>query len=203
MLAIIGGSGFKDFEHKDVIFIQRHGNNIPPHKINHQENITKLKQKGVKQIIAICSVGSLKLEIQVGAIVIPDDYINFNTSTIFNNKAIHTVPSLDTNLRNKIMDSAKKLNIETINQGIYFQTKGPRFETKAEINLIKNYADILGMTMASEATIANELGLKYAAICSIDNYANGISNTPLSFDEITKTQKTNKTKTLNILNELI
>jgi 5'-methylthioadenosine phosphorylase len=64
--------------------------------------------------------------------------------------------------------------MEIFEQGVYFQTVTPRLETKAEISFMKNYADVVGMNMASEATLATELGLRYADISTVDNYAHGI-----------------------------
>ena len=58
--------------------------------------------------------------------------------------------------------------------GVYWQTRGPRFETPAEIRLIAAHADVVGMTIASECIVAGELGLDYAALCVVDNLANGI-----------------------------
>ena len=66
--------------------------------------------------------------------------------------------------------------------GVYWQTIGPRFETPAEIRLIAAHADVVGMTIASECIVAGELGLAYAAICVVDNLANGLGPEPLSVD---------------------
>ena len=58
--------------------------------------------------------------------------------------------------------------------GVYWQAIGPRFETPAEIRLIAAHADVVGMTIASECIVAGELGLDYAALCMVDNLANGL-----------------------------
>lgn len=174
-IAIIGGSGFQDYNNKKVFFIKRHGNNTPPHKITHKTNLQSIKKANIKNVIGICSVGSLKLKITPGTILLPDDYINLhNIDTIHHKKAIHIVPSLDHELRERIIKAARKLKIKTINHGVYYQTSGPRFETKAEIKMISSFADVVGMTMSNEATLAQEMGLNYASICIVDNYANGI-----------------------------
>ena len=68
--------------------------------------------------------------------------------------------------------------------GVYWQTIGPRFETPAEIRLIAAHADVVGMTIASECIVAGELGLSYAAICVVDNLANGIGASALSLEEM-------------------
>lgn len=203
-LAIIGGSGFKNFKKKSAIFLQRHGEGTPPHKINHKKNILSLKKKGVNAIIGVCSVGSLKLSIKPGTIVVPHDYINLkNIETFFDFKIKHITPELDNSLRKKIINTAKKNKIKIISKGIYIETIGPRLETKAEINMLKNFGDIIGMTFASEASLAQELNIKYACICIVDNFANGLSKKPISFKTIKKEQAKNKEKIINLLNAII
>lgn len=75
--------------------------------------------------------------------------------------------------------------------GVYWQTSGPRFETAAEIKLIAAHADLVGMTLASECIVAAELGLRYAAVCVVDNLANGIAAEPLSAAEVERHRATN------------
>lgn len=187
---------------KETTFISRHGlkKNIPPHKINHKANIIALKNLGVENIVSVTSVGSLKKNILPSTILVPHDYINFwNIPTFFDNKIVHITPSLDEILRGIIISTAKKIEIEIIEKGIYIQTTGPRLETKAEINILKNFGDIVGMTMASEATIAKELDLNYADISIVENYCHGIMEEPLSMKEILKNAKKNSEKVKKLL----
>jgi purine nucleoside phosphorylase len=72
---------------------------------------------------------------------------------------------------------------EVVDGGIYAQTLGPRYETPAEVRALGRWADFVGMTIASEAILAGEAGLAYAAVCTIDNLANGISGKRLTVDE--------------------
>ncbi len=171
----------------DVVFLPRHGknNNVPPHRINYRANIMALKDTGVEKIIAISSVGSLKRGIKPGSILIPKDYINlWNIQSYYDDEIVHITPELDEGTRKIIIQTAKKLRIRIIERGIYFQASGPRLETRAEINLIRNYADVIGMTMASEATLARELDIGYAGICSVDNYCHGIIDEKLDFRKV-------------------
>ena len=79
---------------------------------------------------------------------------------------------------------ARRRGAELSDGGVYWQTNGPRFETPAEIRLIAAHADVVGMTIASECIVAGELGLAYAAVCVVDNLANGIGREPLSVEEL-------------------
>ncbi|MBM3309060.1 MAG: MTAP family purine nucleoside phosphorylase [Candidatus Altiarchaeales archaeon] len=171
----------------NVAFIPRHGSrmNIPPHKINHRANMQAFQELGVSKILAVCMTGSLKKKIKPPVIVIPDDYVSFwNIPTFFDDRIVHINPMLDEALRKHIIETARKNKIKIYDKGVYVQTHGPRFETEAEINILKNFGDVVGMTMASEATLAQELGVGYAAVCSVDNYAHGIANSQLDFKKI-------------------
>jgi 5'-methylthioadenosine phosphorylase len=182
----------KFYSKNGTYYLQRHGAGIPPHIINHKANITAIKELGITNIIAINSCGSLKEYIVPGTVVVPDDYIDLqNDHTFFDAKMVFTVPRISERLRKAIIAAGKKAKVKPVENGVYIQTKGPRFETKAEIKFFSAIADIVGMTLANEATLANELGLEYASICTIDNYANGIGKKELMIKEIFDAQKNN------------
>ena len=175
------------FVSPEFVFIIRHGRyrNIPPHRINHRANIMAFKMLGIDRIIGVTSVGSLKKEIKPGSLLVPHDYISLcNIPTFFDDEIVHITPGLDSDLRIELIEAAKAESIHVIDNGIYFQSVGPRLETKAEINFIRNYADVVGMSMGAEATLAKELGLKYANLSSVDNYAHGIAEEELSYQRI-------------------
>jgi len=87
--------------------------------------------------------------------------------------------------------------------GTYVQTRGPRFETVAEIAALSQFADLVGMTLASEATLACELSIPFAAICTVDNYANGLADGVLTYDEVLKISREYRDRTAAILNTII
>jgi 5'-methylthioadenosine phosphorylase len=172
-----------------IAWILRHGNDsnnhILPHLINHCANLQALKDLGATEVVGLNSVGSLKNKLRPGMIVIPDDFITLTaTPTIHQNSAVHVTPSLNEKVRQKLIKAAFDSKIKVVSKGTYWQTQGPRLETKAEIKMMANYADIVGMTMANEAVIALELDLPYASVCSIDNFGNGLLKKPLTMKEI-------------------
>ena len=71
-----------------------------------------------------------------------------------------------------------------VDGGVYWQTRGPRLETPAEIGLIAAHATVVGMTIASECLAAAGDGLAYAAICVVDNLANGVGERALTIEEL-------------------
>lgn len=187
-----------------IVLIPRHGNDprehILPHLINHRANLKALKDLGVSEVVGINSTGSLNTDLCPGMIVIPDDFITLTaTPTIHQNKAIHVIPSLNEKVRQRLIVAANNCRIQVVEKGTYWQTAGPRLETKAEIRMMANYADIVGMTMASEAVIALELDLPYASACSIDNFGNGLVEKPLSIDAITASARKNADLMIRLL----
>ncbi|MCX7981470.1 MAG: MTAP family purine nucleoside phosphorylase [Syntrophales bacterium] len=178
------------------VFLPRHGldpnNYVLPHQINHAAHFSALKALEVEKVIAVNSTGSLKRELQPGSLIVPHDFIFWGPNpTVFSRECQHVTPQLDDTLRDTLVRAAMACGGHVINRGVYWQTWGPRFETRAEIRLMSQWADVVGMTMASEAICASELNLPYAAICSIDNYANGIVEHPLSMEEVVSGAKRN------------
>lgn len=163
------------YKKENIILIQRHDGNRPPHAINYRAYFQALSDSGIKKIISINSVGALKKSLKVPSIIIPDDFIGFwDIPTFFDKEICHAAPELSNELRDKILKIARKLKIPAKDGGIYFQATGPRLETKAEIRMIANFADVVGMTLSTEATLAAEKEMKITSICTVDNYANGI-----------------------------
>ena len=185
-----------------VVFLPRHGKDhrVPPHKLNHRANLWALKDLGATRILATSSTGSLKKTIRPGTFVVPDDFIGFwDIPTYYDDKVVHATPSLDDGLRTVLVAAAKDAKATVRAEGVYVQTTGPRLETRAEVAHFKTLGDVVGMTMASEATLASELGIPYAALCTVDNFAHGIVDEPLTFDRIRETQRKNADLTRTIV----
>jgi 5'-methylthioadenosine phosphorylase len=187
-----------------LALIPRHGKDprrhILPHRINNAANLTALKALGVDEVIGINSTGSLKEELKPGAIMIPDDYILlYGGPTIFDSKPVHITPVLHDGIRQKAIDAARLSGIDIVDGGIYWQTKGPRLETRAEIRFMSRFADIVGMTMAGEAVIAQELEIPYASICSVDNFAHGIGKQKLTLEGIIEHARRNTEAIVRII----
>ncbi|MBN1614320.1 MAG: MTAP family purine nucleoside phosphorylase [Deltaproteobacteria bacterium] len=192
------------FLSRQAVFVPRHGNDpqrhILPHEINHRANLKALKDAGVSEVISINSTGSLKKTLKPGMIVIPDDFLVLSgTPTTIQGRALHLTPAFDEEVRRRWLQAAKDCGIEAVDGGIYWQTAGPRLETRAEIAMMKGFADLVGMTMASEAVIAQELDLPYGALCSVDNYAHGLTDRPLAMNEIRKYARKNAKSVRRIL----
>jgi purine nucleoside phosphorylase len=188
-LGLIAGSSVLQAEVPvgDWAVVNRHGEAYSlPHEIDHAANLYRLADEGCDRVLAIGSVGGLRTELGPGTFVCPDDFIALDArpTTALAGTAAHTVPAFDRVWRSRVVATLAGAGIEVRDGGVYWQANGPRLETVAEIRLIAAHADVIGMTIASECVIAGELGLAYAAICVVDNLANGIGATPLTIEEL-------------------
>jgi len=156
-----------------------------PHEYNTAGHLDAFRIMGLNEIVGVHSTGSLRPSLAPGTLVVPDDWINFTspTATTISGQRCHLTPSFSGRVRQKLIDAAWKAKVRFENGGIYWQTAGPRLETRAEIKVMSNFADLVGMGMAREANLAQEMSLNYGAICSVDNYANGLG-VPNLTDEI-------------------
>lgn len=173
-------------EHGAAI-VQRHRGEpyLLPHEIDHASNLRALVEQGCDRVLAISSVGSLRPELPVGSVVCPDDFIALDVApSIFDDARAHTAPGFDPQWRAEVIAAWRAGGQEVGDGGVYWQTRGPRFETPAEIRLIAAHADLVGMTVAAECIPARELGLQYAALCMVDNLANGLGADELSIDDL-------------------
>ena len=192
----------------ELAYLPRHGIDprryILPHKINHPANMWALRSLGVGEVVSLNSTGSLKPELGPGAIVIPDDYICLGSApTTAVGEALHVTPGLSASLSRRVGEAARSAGVEVVCGGVYWQSLGPRLETRAEIRMLSAFADLVGMTLGGEAPVAGELGLEYAALCSIDNYGHGLVETPLTEEQIREGAKVNRENLLKVVAELV
>ncbi|MFB0935842.1 MAG: S-methyl-5'-thioinosine phosphorylase [Propionivibrio sp.] len=182
---------------RPVAFLARHGygHTIPPHEVNYRANIWALTKRGAKAIVSVASVGSIRPELKPGDVVIPHQIIDYTwgrKSTYHEGQdspVVHidfTEP-YDRLLRELLIKAAGIAGVAISDSAVYAATQGPRLETAAEIDrLERDGADLVGMTGMPEAALARELGVPYAAINLVANYAAGRADSQhgISFDTI-------------------
>lgn len=171
----------------DLVALPRHGfdRSIPAHLVDHRANIRALCELGCDRVLALGSAGSLDQDLHVGTFICPEDfYAPAANESFYRDPRGHSVPGFDPEWRLIVISAWGSLtDTEVVDGGIYAQTLGPRYETPTEVRALGRWADFVGMTIASEAILAGEAGLAYAAVCTIDNLANGVSDTRLTVDE--------------------
>lgn len=184
-----------DYKDSMVFFLARHGggHSVPPHKVNYKANIAALKQVGIEKIIATAAVGSLNKTIPPGSMVVIDQFIDLTRQrplTFFegdNGLVVHTdfTEPYCSEIRQAILKAGQNSKQKLVEGGCYVCTEGPRFESPAEIKMMKQWGgDLVGMTNIPEAVLAREAGLCYATIALSTNYAAGISAKPLTHQEV-------------------
>lgn len=196
----------------DVVLIARHGreHTIPPTHVNFRANIQALKEQGCTHILATTAVGSLKEEIGRGDFVILDQFIDFTKQrkttfydTFEPNKPEHCpmAEPFNKELRNAFIQSCEELNLKHHKTGTVVTIEGPRFSTKAESHMFRSWgADVINMSIAPEAALANEAGIPYAAVAMSTDYDCIFDDIPpVTWEEVLKVFKANVNKVTDML----
>lgn len=174
----------------EFLLLPRHGrdHSIPPHRINFKANMMALREAGVRSVIATSAVGSISKRLAVGGLGLVDQFIDLSSRhlTFFDTKPVHVdmTRPYDSGLQRLIAASAKEIHERLVSGLVYVSVDGPRYETAAEIRMFAQLGgDVVGMTGASEAVLANELGIRYASIVVGTNWAAGIQER-ISHEEV-------------------
>jgi 5'-methylthioadenosine phosphorylase len=169
-------------EGTEVVLLARHGrqHTITPTHVNYKANISALKDAGCTHILATTAVGSLREEIRRGDLVIMDQFIDFTRFrkvTFFDEfepgNARHTAmpDPFCSKMRAQLIECAKELGLPHHDHGTVITCEGPRFATRAESRMFRILgADIVNMSVAPEAALANEAGIPYAAVAMSTDY---------------------------------
>ena len=196
---------------KCVAFLPRHGkkHTIRPTDINVRANIFALKKLGVKRILAPSTVGSLREEYHPGEIVFCDQFIDRTTrreqSFYTENKVCHisVAEPMCPELRQNLIAVAKNMGIKMHETGTYVCIEGPRFSTKAESKMYRQWgADVVGMTLVPECVLAREAEICYASISTVTDY-DVWKDHPVCVDDIVKIMKTNIDNVKRIIAETV
>ncbi len=162
-----------------VAFLSRHGrgHKIRPSEINYRANIYAFKKIGVRTIISVSAVGSLKEELKPGSIVIVRQFFDRTFKrehTFFENGIVAHVSMADP-VCERISDILYKagvaLGYDIKNTGTYICIEGPQFSTRAESNVYRMLGfDVIGMTNLPEAKLAREAETCYATLALVTDY---------------------------------
>ena len=248
-VAIIGGSGFNDYDNLVItdtivretpygehsgpvlagnlngvpcVFLPRHaaGHRLPPHKVNYRANIWLLKQLGVTHCIACNVVGGITPRMSPDTILVPDQIIDYTYGrghTFYDGlederlgENFQGVDHIDfchpysEELRQNIIRFFYQSGVECATDGVYGCTQGPRLETAAEIERLKrDGCDIVGMTAMPEAALAKEIGIEYASIGIVVNWAAGVTDDNPTMAAITQTIEKNMAQIKTLMPDLL
>lgn len=203
-----------DYAGNEIVFLPRHGkgHRIPPHKINYRANIWALKQAGVEQVIAVAAVGGIREDMGPGVLAVPDQIIDYTygreqsffSEDFTGDKHIDFTYPYDVELRERLLLAGEKANLIVVNDGTYGAVQGPRLETAAEIQRLKNDGcTMVGMTGMPEACLAREAELAYSCVALSANWAAGLSDQPITMAEIEQTVADGMDKIKTLIAEVL
>jgi 5'-methylthioadenosine phosphorylase len=209
-IAVIGGSGFYSFlsdarevrvttpfgdpsdpvsvgvvAGRRVAFLPRHGRDhrFAPHQVNYRANLWALRAVGARQVLGPCAVGSLRLEVPPGTVVLPDQVVDrtwgrpqtiYDTTT---GPVVH-LPFADPYCprgRQAVMTARGSGPLPVVDGGTLVVINGPRFSTRAESHWhAASGWSVVGMTGMPEASVARELGLCYTSVALVTDLDAGV-----------------------------
>ena len=162
-----------------VAFLSRHGqgHRFSPSEINYRANIYALKAIGVRRVISVSAVGSMKESMKPGDVVLPDQFIDLTKrriSTFFEGGVVAHVAFADpvcASLAASLLAAGRAVGATVHQGGTYLCMEGPQFSTKAESSLYRQWGvSVIGMTNLPEAKLAREAELCYATVALVTDY---------------------------------
>ena len=166
-------------EGRKVAFLARHGrgHRILPSELNFRANIWGFKKLGVKRIISLSAVGSLKEEHKPLDFVIPEQFFDRTTkraSTFFGEGVVAHIAFAEpvcAEMARVVEGACRGSRINVKHGGTYLCMEGPQFSTKAESNLYRSWGmDVIGMTNLQEAKLAREAEICYVTVAMVTDY---------------------------------
>ncbi|MCK9175454.1 MAG: S-methyl-5'-thioadenosine phosphorylase [Desulforhopalus sp.] len=164
-----------------VVLLARHGrrHQYSPTQVNNRANLKALQEAGVSVILATTACGSLREDVARGDLVILDQFIDFTrfrkNSFVDSFEEGMQHPAMahpfNAGLRQKLYRAAQDLGLKTHPRGCVITIEGPRFSTVAESRMYRIWgADLVNMSTAPEAALANELKIPYACVAMSTDY---------------------------------
>jgi 5'-methylthioinosine phosphorylase len=177
------------FAGRRIGFLARHGegHGVPPHLVNYRANLAALQLAGARRVLALNTVGGIDARYPPGALGCPDQLIDYTWGRISTlceepgTEVLHVDfgEPYTRALRDEVLAAARQSGVAVVDGGCYGATQGPRLETRAEIaRMRREGCDLVGMTGMPEAAIARELGLDYACLAIVANWAAGAGPDP-------------------------
>jgi 5'-methylthioadenosine phosphorylase len=162
----------------DVAFLPRHGQHhrISPSSIPYRANVWAMKAIGVRKLVSVSAVGSLREDVHPLDMVVPDqifDRTTLRSRTFFDDMVVHVALAepFCPIARASIVDAIRGAQVPAHDAGTYICIEGPQFSTKAESQVYRSWGmDVIGMTAMPEARLAREAGLCYVTLAMVTDY---------------------------------
>jgi len=181
-----------------VLFLPRHGpgHPIPPHRVNYRANIDALRSLGAEAIVTVSSVGSLREELPPGTFVLPSQFVDLTKqrpTTFYDGGKVYHVSLADPfcpDLSRRAAEVGREVGLPFVEGKTYVCVEGPRFSTRAESSFFRSFADIIGMTLVPEVTLARERALCYVCLAMVTDF-DVWADRPVDAHEIEATMRRN------------
>ena len=193
-----------------VLFLARHGpgHTIPPHRINYRANVDALRSLGAEAVVTVSAVGSLRDELAPGTFVLPSQFVDLTKqrpTTFFDGGRVYHVSVADPFCPD-LLGTARTVGAEVgtpFAEGkTYVCVEGPRFSTRAESAFFRTFADVIGMTLVPEVTLARERALCYACLAMVTDY-DVWADRPVDAKEIGEVMRRNSERMAALLTALL
>jgi len=175
-----------------VAFLPRHGkeHHLPPHKVDFRANAWALHSLGVRHVLGPCAVGSLRIGLRPGDLIVPDQLVDrtWGRPDTFADGGPGTqiqhlsfADPYTEELRQVVLDAARQEHGagRVHDGGTVVVIQGPRFSTRAESQWFRRMGwDVVNMTQHPEVALCRELGLAYAGLALVTDYDSGVEDSP-------------------------
>lgn len=193
-----------------VLFLPRHGigHTIPPHRVNYRANIDALVTLGADAIVTVSSVGSLRDELPPGTFVLPDQFVDLTKrrpTTFYDGGQVMHVSLADPfcpDILETAANAGRALGHPFAQGKTYVCVEGPRFSTRAESKFFRTFADIIGMTLVPEVTLARERARCYACLAMVTDF-DVWAERPVELKEILAVMEQNVSTMQGLLGDLL
>jgi 5'-methylthioadenosine phosphorylase len=163
-----------------VAFLPRHGpgHHLMPSEVPFAANIHALKSRGVRTVIAVSAVGSMREDVEPRHFVVPDQIYDrtkgIRRHTFFGDGVVGHIGFADpfcSCVREVLVEAAREAGATTHDGGTYVCIEGPQFSSRAESRIYRGMGvDVIGMTAVPEAKLAREAGICYATLAMVTDY---------------------------------
>jgi 5'-methylthioadenosine phosphorylase len=193
-----------------VFFLPRHGPGhvIPAHRVNYRANVDALAQLGVDTILSVSSVGSLQETLRPGEFVLPTQFVDFTKqrpTTFYDGGKTYHISMADPfcpELLGHAVAAGASVGSPFHHGKTYVCVEGPRFSTRAESRFFRGLADVIGMTLVPEITLARERALCYGLLAMVTDY-DVWADHPVDAHEIVRVMKENVARMQTVLGALV
>jgi 5'-methylthioinosine phosphorylase len=197
-----------------LLFLPRHGSphRYPPHAVNYRANMWALREAGADRVLAVSAVGGIHQPYSPGTLALPDQLIDYSWGRAHTYCDSPDAPLVHVDftqpyqgpLRRALLAAAARAQLDAVDGGCIGVFQGPRLESAAEVRRAeRDGCDMAGMTSLPEAGLARELGLDYAGIAVVSNWAAGIGGESISEDDIAATLAEPMTRVRRWVNALV